>query len=56
MACLDLHYYVTVNENMQHTVEKNETHMPVALSDLQGGGDITEQANVESIYIILLIQ
>ena len=50
MACLDLHYYVTVQENMQHTVEKNDTHMPVALSDLQGGGDISEQADVESMF------
>ena len=51
VACLDLHYYVTVHENMQHT-KKDETHMPVALSDLQGGegGDITEQDDVKSMF------
>lgn len=35
VACLDLHYYVTVHEHVQHTSDKKETHMSIALSDLQ---------------------
>ena len=46
MACLDLHYYVTVHEKMHNTTERKETNMPVALGDLQG--DFTEQVDVES--------
>ena len=53
VACLDLHYYVTVHENMQNTMERKETHMPVALNDLQKGGGFTEEANVESMFIII---
>ena len=32
MACLDLHYYVTVHENK---LEKKEAHLSIALGDLQ---------------------
>ena len=55
VACLDLHYYVTVHENMQHTMERKETHMPVALNDLQKEGGFTEEANVESMFIIITV-
>ena len=43
MACLDLHYYVTVHENTQ---QRKDAHMAVALNDLQEE-DFTEKANVE---------
>ena len=35
MACLDLHYYVTVHENLKRRSEERETHSPVVLGDLQ---------------------
>ena len=48
MACLELHYHVTVHEKMQDTTERKETHIPVALGDLQGQGDFT--ADTESRF------
>ena len=35
VACLDLHYYVTVHETLHHAPDKKETHSTVALSNLQ---------------------
>ena len=37
MACLDLHYYVTVHENLKRKTEEKETHVPVTLGDLRDG-------------------
>ena len=48
VACLDLHYHVTVHANMQHKQEKKETHIPSTLGDdLKKGGDFTEQTDLE---------
>ena len=43
VACLDLHYHVTVHETVHSQPEKKESHLPVALSDLQenDGGNLT---------------
>ena len=37
MACLDLHYHVTVHENLKRKTEEKETHVPVTLGDLRDG-------------------
>ena len=53
MACLDLHYLVTVHTNVQHKSEnKKETHSPIALDGLQASEendrDSTDPVDVES--------
>ena len=37
VACLDLHYHVTVHENLKRKTEEKETHVPVTLEDLRDG-------------------
>ena len=37
MACLDLHYHVTVHENLKRKTEEKETRVTVTLGDLQDG-------------------
>ena len=48
MACLDLHYYVTVHENVQKKREnKNETHMPIALGELRDDSEDYTHINAD---------
>ena len=47
MACLDLQYYVTVHENLKKRPEQKETHLPIALGDLQQGEGASDSKNSE---------
>ena len=54
VACLELHYSVTVHETVHYTPEKKEpSHLPVALSDLQDSDRVglTEQFDAECTYV-----
>lgn len=43
VACLDLHYSVTIDRKAQRKAEKKETRVqPVALSELQDNEDLCE--------------
>ena len=48
VACLDLHYCVTVRRNAQKKSEKKEAKiLPAALSGLQDNGDLTDTIDTE---------
>ena len=53
MACLDLHYYVTVHENLKKRQEQKETHLPMALGDLHDEEDDTDFTESEFFPLLL---
>ena len=56
MACLDLHYYVTVRRNAQKRSEKKEAKtLPAALSELQDNGELTDTIDAEGIYLCVCV-
>ena len=53
VACLDLHYHVTVHEGLKRRQEEKEAHLPVALGDLQdneNGGELNESMENGELY------
>ena len=52
MACLDLHYHVTVRRNVQKKSETKEASiLPVDLSELQDNEELTETVDAGGMIV-----